>query len=307
MQEMKKGVCTDMKFDSVKYSFKDAVKSIVRNKTLSIASIATVAATLFILGSITLVVANVNKAVTKLGSMVEVSIYLEDSITNTQKDAIEKKIEVIDGVNTIKFESKTQALENVKEQLNDTTGDLTEGFEEDNPFPASFTVNVSEPEIIDDVVSAIKDMDGIEEIRDARSLIQKISNLTDSVKVSAIVGFIVFILISLFLIGNTIKITVFTRKREIGIMKYVGATDWFIRWPLIIEGVILGIIGAIIAVIILVLGYLVLTSKISLDIFDFTLIPVSYIGKVVLWELLACGLFIGAVGSIISMRKFLKV
>lgn len=307
MQEMKKGVCTDMKFDSVKYSFKDAVKSIVRNKTLSIASIATVAATLFILGSITLVVANVNKAVTKLGSMVEVSIYLEDSITNTQKDAIEKKIEVIDGVNTIKFESKTQALENVKEQLNDTTGDLTEGFEEDNPFPASFTVNVSEPEIIDDVVSAVRDMDGIEDIRDARSLIQKISNLTDSVKVSAIVGFIVFILISLFLIGNTIKITVFTRKREIGIMKYVGATDWFIRWPLIIEGVILGIIGAIIAVIILVLGYLVLTSKISLDIFDFTLIPVSYIGKVVLWELLACGLFIGAVGSIISMRKFLKV
>lgn len=304
---MKKGECTDMKFDSVKYSFKDAVKSIIRNKTLSIASIATVAATLFILGAITLVVANVNKAVTQLGEMVEVRVYLKNEITEPQQKAIEDKINTVQGINTITFESKEEALSNIKEQLNDTTGELTAGFEEDNPFPASFTVNVSKPEIIDNVVSAIEGMEGIEEIKDVRSLIEKISNLTNSVKIAAVVGFIVFILISLFLIGNTIKITVFTRKREIGIMKYVGATDWFIRWPLIIEGIILGVIGAIIAVIILTLGYLLLTNRLSLDLFGFSMISVSYMWKVVVWELLACGLFIGAAGSIISMRKFLRV
>lgn len=307
LQEMKKGVCTDMKFDSVKYSFKDAVKSIVRNKTLSIASMATVAATLFILGAITLVVANVDKAVTQLGSMVEARIYLDNDITDSQKKAIEAKINEVEGINSIVYESQGQALENIKDQLNDTTGELTAGFEEDNPFPASYTVNVKKPEIIDNVVAAIKDMDGIEEIKDARSLIEKISNLTNSVKIGAVIGFIVFILISLFLIGNTIKITVFTRKREIGIMKYVGATDWFIRWPLVIEGMILGLAGAIIAGIVLALGYFVVTSNLSLDLFGFTMIPVTYMWKVVIWELFACGLFIGAVGSIISMRKFLKV
>ncbi len=307
MQEMKKGVCTDMKFDSMKYSLKDAVKSIVRNKTLSIASIATVAATLFILGAITLGVANVDKAVTQLGSMVEVTVYLKNDITEAQQSAIEDKIKAVEGINTITFESKEEALNNIKGQLNDTTGELTAGFEEDNPFPSSFTVNVSKPEIIDKVVSSIEGMDGIDEIKDARSLIENISKFTDSIKLAAIVGFVIFILISLFLIGNTIKITVFTRKREIGIMKYVGATDWFIRWPLIIEGIILGIVGAIISVMILALGYFVLTSRLDLDLFGFTLIGISYVWKVVVWELLACGLFIGAVGSILSMRKFLKV
>lgn len=306
---MRKGVCTDMKFDSVKYSFKDAIKSIVRNKTLSIASMATVAATLFILGAITLVVANVDKAVTQLGSMVEARIYLVNDITDEQKTALEAKINSVEGINSVTYESQEQALENIKEQLNDTTGDLTAGFEDDNPFPASYTVNVEKPEIIDNVVAAIEGMDGIEEIKDARSLIEKISSLTNSVKLGAAAGFVVFILISLFLIGNTIKITVFTRKREIGIMKYVGATDWFIRWPLVIEGMILGIAGSIIATLVLALSYFFVTSKLGLDLssFGFTMIPVTYMWKVVIWELFGCGLFIGAVGSYISMRKFLKV
>ncbi|MEW8993870.1 permease-like cell division protein FtsX [Clostridium sp.] len=297
-----------MKFDSLKYSFMEALKSIKRNKTLSIASIATVTATLFILGAITLGVANVDKAITKLGSMVEVTIYLEENISDKNKSAIENKIKTVEDVNTITFKSKEEALKDLKEQLNDKTGELTAGFEKANPFPASFTVNVKEPLVVDKVVSSIKGMEGIEEIKDARSLIAKISKLTDSVKIAAVVAFVVFIMISLFLIGNTIKITVFTRKKEIGIMKYVGATDWFIRWPFIIEGIILGIVGACISVVILSLIYAMMVSKFSPDtLFGFSLVSISYIWKVVVWEFLGCGIFIGAIGSIISMRKFLKV
>ncbi|WP_346914921.1 permease-like cell division protein FtsX [Clostridium sp.] len=297
-----------MKFDSLRYSFMEALKSIKRNKTLSIASIATVTATLFILGAITLGVANVDKAITKLGSMVEVTIYLEENISDNNKNAIENKIKTVEDVNTITFKSKEEALEELKEQLNDKTGELTAGFEKANPFPASFTVNVKEPLVVDKVVSSIKDMNGIEEIKDARSLIAKISKLTDSVKIVAAVAFVIFIMISLFLIGNTIKITVFTRKKEIGIMKYVGATDWFIRWPFIIEGIILGIVGACISVVILSLIYAIMLSKFSADtLFGFSLVDISYIWKVIVWEFLGCGIFIGAIGSIISMRKFLKV
>lgn len=297
-----------MKFDSFKYSLKDAFKSIIRNKTLSIASIATVAATLFILGAITLTVANVSEIIDHLGSMVEVKVYLLDEIKDTEKSAIENKIKNVEGVNTVVFESKEEALGNVKEQLNDETGELSAGFEEKNPFPASFTVNVKEPTVIDEVVSNIEGMTGIERIKDARSTIEKISKLTDSLKITAVVAFVIFILISLFLIGNTIKITVFTRKREIGIMKYVGATDWFIRWPFIIEGIILGICGAFIAIILLNIAYALLVNGVGSEaLFGYSLVGVSYIWKVVVWEFIACGVFIGSIGSIISMRKFLKV
>lgn len=297
-----------MKFDSFKYSVKEAFKSIIRNKTLSIASIATVIATLFILGVITLGVANVDKAITQLGSMVEARIYLKDDISDSDKTAIESKIKAVDGINSLTFQSREQALEDVKTQLGDKTGELTAGFEDRNPFPASFTVNVKEPSVIDKVVSGIKDMNGIERIKDAREQITKISKFTNAAKIGAAVAFVIFILISLFLIGNTIKITVFTRKREIGIMKYVGATDWFIRWPFIIEGIILGVIGAIISVIVLNALYALLIAKFSTDsLFGFTLVGVSYIWKIVVWESLACGVFIGSIGSAISMRKFLKV
>jgi len=305
---MRKGENMVMKFDSFKYSFKEALKSIKRNKTLSIASIATVTATLFLLGAITLGVANADKLITQLGSMVEVKIYLKEGISDNNKNAIENKIKEVEGIDNITFQSKDDALKDVKEQMNDELGQLTSGFEDNNPFPASFTVNVKEPLVVDKVVSGIKDMDGIDEIKDARSIIAKISKLTDSFKIGAAVAFVVFIMISLFLIGNTIKITVFTRKKEIGIMKYVGATDWFIRWPFIIEGMILGILGAVISVVALGFIYAIIINNLSADtLFGFDLVGISYILKVIVWEFLGCGVFIGAIGSIISMRKFLKV
>lgn len=305
---MRKGVSTDMKFESLKYSIKEAFKSIKRNRTLSIASIATVTATLFILGVITLTIANVNEIVDHLGSMVEANIYLLDDISESNRTKIEDKIKSIEGVNSVVYESKEDALAQVRDQLDDETGELSAGFDEKNPFPASFTVNVGEPEVIDNVVSAVENMEGIERIKDARSTIEKVSNLADSIKTGAVVAFIIFIMISLFLIGNTIKITVYTRKREIGIMKYVGATDWFIRWPFIIEGILLGLSGALIAIAILNVAYVMFINSFAQTlIFDFQLVGAAYIWKVVIWEFIACGLFIGSIGSIVSMRKFLKV
>jgi cell division transport system permease protein len=305
---MRKGVNTDMKFDSVKYFIKDALKSITRNKTLSIASIATVAATLFILGVITLTMVNVNKGVAQLGSKVEVKVFLKDEITEEQKTNLKVTLEAIDGVNEVNIETKEQALEKVKEQLKDNADVLTAGFQEKNPFPGSYTVKVDKPEVVDAIITGVKDVEGIEAIKDARDIIEKISKLTSSVKVVGTISFLVFILVSLFLIGNTIKITVYSRKREIGIMKYVGATDWFIRWPFIIEGVFLGIVGGIISAFVLSFAYGAIVSKMSADVLmGFSLVGVSYVWKVIIWEFILAGIFIGTVGSIVSMRKFLKV
>lgn len=308
MLEMRKGVNTDMKFDSVKYFIKDAFKSIVRNKTLSIASMATVAATLFILGVVTLTMANVNKAVDHIGSKVEVKVFIKEDITSDQQDALRGKLESIEGVKEVTLETKEQALEKVKEQMKDDSELLTAGFDEKNPFPGSFTVKVTKPEVVDTIIENVKTAEGVEKIKDARDIIDKISKLTSSIKVVGIIAFVVFILVSLFLIGNTIKITVYSRKREIGIMKYVGATDWFIRWPFIIEGVILGIAGGVVSTIVLNIAYAMIVNNIpSETLLGFTLVGVSYIWKVIVWEFILSGIFIGTVGSIISMRKFLKV
>lgn len=305
---MRKGVNTDMKFDSVKYFIKDAFKSIVRNKTLSIASMATVAATLFILGVVTLTMANVNKAVDHIGSKVEVKVFIKEDITSDQQDALRGKLESIEGVKEVTLETKEQALEKVKEQMKDDSELLTAGFDEKNPFPGSFTVKVTKPEVVDTIIENVKTAEGVEKIKDARDIIDKISKLTSSIKVVGIIAFVVFILVSLFLIGNTIKITVYSRKREIGIMKYVGATDWFIRWPFIIEGVILGIAGGVVSTIVLNIAYAMIVNNIpSETLLGFTLVGVSYIWKVIVWEFILSGIFIGTVGSIISMRKFLKV
>jgi len=297
-----------MKFDSVKYFIKDAFKSIVRNKTLSIASMATVAATLFILGVVTLTMANVNKAVDHIGSKVEVKVFIKEDITSDQQDALRGKLESIEGVKEVTLETKEQALEKVKEQMKDDSELLTAGFDEKNPFPGSFTVKVTKPEVVDTIIENVKTAEGVEKIKDARDIIDKISKLTSSIKVVGIIAFVVFILVSLFLIGNTIKITVYSRKREIGIMKYVGATDWFIRWPFIIEGVILGIAGGVVSTIVLNIAYAMIVNNIpSETLLGFTLVGVSYIWKVIVWEFILSGIFIGTVGSIISMRKFLKV
>jgi cell division transport system permease protein len=305
---MRRGVNTDMKLDSVKYFIKDAFKSIVRNKTLSIASMATVAATLFILGVVTLTMVNVDKAVAHIGSKIEVKVFFKVDITSDQQDALRGKLESIEGVKEVTLETKEQALEKVKDQMKDDAEILTAGFDEKNPFPGSFTVKVTKPEVVDTIIENVKTAEGVETIKDARDIIDKISKLTSSIKVVGIIAFAVFILVSLFLIGNTIKITVYSRKREIGIMKYVGATDWFIRWPFIIEGVILGIAGGIVSTIVLNVAYAMIVNNISTEtLLGFTLVGVSYIWKVIVWEFILTGIFIGTVGSIISMRKFLKV
>ncbi len=304
---MKKGVNTDMRFDSIKYFVKDAFKSIKRNKTLSIASAATVAATLFILGVVSLTLVNVNKAVNQLGSKVEARVYLKDDIKNEDKDKLKKTIEGVDGVLEVKLETKEQALEKMKEQLQDDSGALVAGFNKKNPFPSSYIVRVDNPKAVDDVLVKIKGAPGIEKIKDARQLIDQVTKLTDSATMIGGIAALVFVLVSLFLIGNTIKITVFSRKREIGIMKYVGATDWFIRWPFIIEGILLGILGALISVIILYGLYGFAQTKAADMLLGFNLVSKSYILKVTIWEFLLGGMVIGSLASIISMRKFLKV
>ena len=296
-----------MKINTLKYFLSDSLKSIRRNVTVSTASMATVAATLFILGIFLLTILNVNQGILNVESKVEVKIYLKDAITDTQKKDIETKIRSINGVVRSDYETKAQALENFRKQLGEQSKSLTEGLEKDNPMPNSYIVKVNAPDTVTAVVTAITGMPGVDSIKDGREIVDKILSITKTIKWVGGSIFVILIGVSLFLIGNTIKITVYSRRREIGIMKYIGATDWFIRWPFIMEGVMLGALGGIVADIILYYVYKLAYVKITNGLMMMQLVSPSYVSTYMLALFLGFGILIGTVGSIISLRKFLAV
>lgn len=296
-----------MKLRTSKYFVSDALKSLKRNKSITFASIATVTATLFIVGVFLLVLLNINQGIKGVESKVEIKVFLKEKITIAEKDEIEDAIKSTDGVTEVKYETKSQALENFKDQLGEDNKGILDGLEKTNPMPDSYIVKVSKPEDVTGLVDNLKDMDGIEEIQDGREIIDKLMKMTKSLKVAAVIIFIILASVSIFLIGNTIKITLYSRRREIGIMKYIGATDWFIRWPFVLEGMIIGVIGSFISIILLYYAYKFSYNWASESFIFMQLVNPTYVWTTLLWEFIVAGILIGIIGSITSIRKFLIV
>lgn len=296
-----------MKINTCKHFFLDALKSFKRNRTISIASSATVAATLFILGVFLITILDVQQVVKDVESRVEAKIFFNQDVTIGQKKAVEEKINSLDEVVKVTFESKSEAMKKFKEQIGEENKLLVEGLEEDNPLPDSFVVKVKSPEMVSKVVESVKGMDGIYEIQDGKKIVDTIIKITSTIKWVGLVLFIVLIGVSLFLIGNTIKITVYSRRREIGIMKYIGATDWFIRWPFIIEGMLMGVIGAVVACGVLYYAYDAVYTKMSSSLMMVQFVEPMYVLTNISWQFMAAGILIGAIGSILAIRKFLVV
>lgn len=307
MQETNREVHTDMKISSIKYFISDSLKSIRRNKTISLASATTVAATLFILGVFMLSALNVQQVIKNVESKVEISIFMREDITIGQQKELETKIKKIDEIVDVSYVSKEKAVEKFKQQIGDDNKDLVKGLEKENPLPSSYIVKVKDPSMVTDVVNEIKDLKGIEKIQEGKKIVDKIVAITKTIKWVGMVLFVILIGVSLFLIGNTIKITVYSRRREIGIMKYIGATDWFIRWPFVIEGAILGLTGALVGLLVLYYLYNALYSRMASAVYLVQFIKPSYILTSISWQFILLGILIGAIGSILSIRKFLAV
>ncbi|MCY6483307.1 permease-like cell division protein FtsX [Clostridium aestuarii] len=296
-----------MKISSLKYFSMDALKSLKRNKALSMASIITVSLTLFMFGIFLLTMLNANNIIKNVESKLEVQVFLKDDIKQADKESIERTIKSMDAIVDVEYETKTQALDKYKEQLGEENKELLEGLDKENPLPESFIVKVEKAEGIEKVVDEIKDMTGVEEVGANEEIVNKIASLTKGVKWIGLAALVILIPISLLLIGNTIKLAVYSRKREIGIMKYVGATDGFIRWPFIIEGMIIGLIGSLVSTVLLNYLYKFTYYKLSSAIMMLDLIKPAYFLGSVLWVFVIAGITIGALGSILSIRKFLRV
>jgi cell division transport system permease protein len=274
---------------------------------LSGASIITVTLTSFLFGILLLTMVNANGLIKNVESKIEIEIFLNDDATIENKMDLETKLNSIDSVNEIIFVTKDEALEEFKEQLGEENEGLIQGFDESNPLPESYIVKVSSGDVIKDIIAEVDGMTGIKKVKDDVQLVNQITSFTNGMKLVGAIIMIILMPVSLFLIMNTIKLAVFSRRKEIGIMKYVGATDAFIRWPFVIEGMIIGLFGTGIAVLLLNNLYILVFNKLTGMIKGGTMIAPDQILTSVTIYFLIGGCFIGILGSMLSLRKFLKV
>lgn len=266
-----------MKINTTKYFFVDAFKSLKRNRTLSIAAMITVFITFFIFGTFSLIGLNFNKAVENVASKIEVKVFLDKDIKLVDQKEIEITLNEQAGVKEVVYESKDEAFLNFQESLKSTPG-ILEGYSlEKNPLQSSFIVKLEDPDKAADIINSVSGMSGVDSVENQKDMIEKISSFVKVVRIVGIGLFIVFMAVSIFLITNTTKITVYSRRREIGIMKFVGSTDWFIRWPFIIEGIIIGLIGSLVSVILLFFAYKGIFSYLVSSLFLVTLVPPTYV------------------------------
>ena len=295
-----------MSFSTKEYFIKETYKSIRRNGFMSFASISTVAVSLLVLGMFLMIFLNTNNLAQYLESQVQVSVYMQDSATDKELAAVKEKLTKMPGVVKVTQVSKQQALERFKKRLGDQE-QLLNSLGKDNPFPNSFEVQVDSPERIKVLTPQLGQLPKVETAKFGQEVVEHLFQLTKILRFGGILLVVFLAMATLFNISNTIRLTVFARRKEVIIMKYVGATDWFIRWPFLLEGMTLGFFGAVVAFILINSIYSGLLERIHATLAFLPLLPTSPLLLYVDLFLLVAGTGIGALGSYISLRKFLRV
>ena len=295
-----------MSFSTKEYFIKETYKSIRRNGFMSFASISTVAVSLLVLGMFLMIFLNTNNLAQYLESQVQVSVYMQDSATDKELAAVKEKLTKMPGGGKVTQVSKQQALERFKKRLGDQE-QLLNSLGKDNPFPNSFEVQVDSPERIKVLTPQLGQLPKVETAKFGQEVAEHLFQLTKILRFGGILLVVFLAMATLFIISNTIRLTVFARRKEVIIMKYVGATDWFIRWPFLLEGMTLGFFGAVVAFILINSIYSGLLERIHATLAFLPLLPTSPLLLYVDLFLLVAGTGIGALGSYISLRKFLRV
>jgi cell division transport system permease protein len=295
-----------MKISTIEYFIKEALLSFRLNRLMSLAAVSTVALSLIVLGIFLIMALNLNHIVATLEEQLQISVYLQDSLTEIEISEIGARIAKIPGVTQVSYVNKEQALEKFKERLGEQQSMLV-ALNENNPLPNSFEVKLDESEQVQPITEAISKFEGIESINFGKDIIDKLITVIKFVRILGVVLIIVLALVTLFIISNTIRITVFARRHEVAIMKYVGATDWFIRWPFLIEGMLIGFCGSLFAIIILNRAYVIILEIIYDSLAFLPLIPkYPFLTNVSIF-LIIIGTVTGALGSTISLKKFMNV
>ncbi len=327
-----------IKLRTIKYYIEEAFKCLIRNGVMTLAGIMIVASCVFILSASFCVALNLEYVLEQFGASLGFTVIVSDELDDETVDKIRSKIVDIEHVSDVKYKSSHDALVDLSAQFEDTRGILS-GLEQDNPLPRSFEIQVTQPKFQADIIKAIQHIGaevateinlkveasqpktnenfsppenkGVLEVKTESNVVDALVAINNGVRIISLFITIALTAISVVIIMNTIKVTMNNRKTEINIMKYVGATDWFIRWPFVIEGILTGTIGALIPLAVCRFGYNkvieVIFEKVSLLKNLVVFVPVEQVFSVLIPVSLGLGIGIGIFGSVSSIRRYLKV
>ncbi len=292
----------------IKYSLSQAKKNIARNGLMSIASLLTIVSCLLVLGLFLILSMNIGYVTDQIKDRCEIQVYLYTDTAEERVEAIKGEIENSDNIKSVELYTKEEALEEMKNTMFEGKEEMLEGFDGDeNPLPDSYKIAMNDISLASETAESLKQIEGVEKVDNNQGLVNKIISLSNSLRWVTIIIMLVLLLIAVVIISNTVRLTVYNRRKEIGIMKYIGATDRFIRVPFIFEGVIIGLLGALLSFIIMAVGYWFLLDWIKNNFAMFQLIGILPVSICLAAVFFIVGGFIGMIGSLFSMKKYLRV
>ena len=297
-----------MRFNVISYLLKEGIRNVFKNKKSTISCLMIMCATMLIFGLFLVIGENINAFVKSVADAQGIMVYLKTGATDEEIEQVGKDILQIDGVRDAKYISNTEGLESMRETLGDK---MIEGYTTDNILPASYEVTLTDLELSSDVQESLKQIPNVDDIRSSNIIIEQIIRLAKGIKIVTWVILILLIIISTAIISNTIKLTVHARRKEISIMKYVGATNSFIRWPFLVEGVIIGIISGLLSVAIIGGAYTGIANQLAntsfLQMANWKLLNFSDMFILILVVYLGLGIGIGIVGTLFAVHKHANV
>lgn len=294
-----------MKIRTVSYFFLEAAGNLRRNRSMSMASVGTVTLSLTVLGLLFLLLINLGHIMGSVESKVEMRVFLRDTVTDNEKADLGECISNVVGVVHVEYVNRDKALKRLKGQLGENM-DLVKIIGE-NPLPDSFQVRVRRTAELKDISNVVSTYPGVEDVSYGEEFVDKLATVSRLIWVFTIFSSLALGGAVLFIVVNTIRITLFNRRREIEIMKLVGATDWFIRWPFLVEGAFLGALGATLSIVICLGLYQFAAVKLYASAPFIPFVDPRIVSVRLSAILLCLGVVVGSAGSMISIRKFLRV
>ena len=294
-----------MKLRSFSRFFVEASQSLRRNILMTIASVATIALTLFVCGVFSILVLNINKFANDIESTVEIQAFLEDDLDSGAAADLVGQIQAIDGVESVTFISKEEALANMAEQLEETPETLLSSLGR-NPLPDSYMVTAASADDVAPVAEKVEALSGVAEAQYGDDTVDNLFQMLKWVRYFGIALIVFLIIASIVIVAFNIKVTVASRKSEIIIMRYVGASNWYIRWPFCIAGIVMGLIGGAIAVGLLYGAYSLFYDQFSSTLVFMSLVRINREFYYLFALMLLFGVLLGSAGSLLSLNVYLK-
>jgi cell division transport system permease protein len=289
----------------IRFFLGEAFRSLWRNYFMTIAAVVTVFLCMVVLGVVMVFVWNINAVLKNIEQKVEISVFLQDSASSADIAAMQKEILAMPEVKNVQFVSKDEALKRLRADLKEQQ-DILKDLPQ-NPLPASFDVSLKDPQLAAGVAKRFEGRPIVNEVRYGKEIADRIFRVTSVIRNISLVFILLLGGVAVLLISNTIRLSIYARRREVEIMKLVGATNWFIRWPFVIEGLTVGLTGAVAAFVLVMLGTNIVVDRVR-EYLLFLSVPFNAIG---FWQLavilLGVGAAIGALGSGLGLRRFLNV